>query len=67
MKTQSENQKSFRDLDGPKSSRLIIEFWDLARQHKKYWLVPLIGVLLLFGVLIALGGSAAAPFIYTLF
>lgn len=67
MENQSESKKSFGELERPKSSNLMIEFWDLARQHKKYWLVPLIGVLLLFGLMIALGGSAAAPFIYTLF
>jgi hypothetical protein len=36
--------------------------------RKKYWLVPIVVVLLLFGALIVLtGGSAIAPFIYTLF
>jgi len=36
--------------------------------RKKFWLVPVVVVLLLFGVLIVLsGGSAIAPFIYTLF
>ena len=36
-------------------------------QSKKWWLVPVILVLLLVGVLVVLGGSAIAPFIYTLF
>jgi hypothetical protein len=37
-------------------------------ERKKYWLVPIILVLLLFGVLIVIGGSSVvAPFIYTLF
>lgn len=36
--------------------------------RKKYWLVPIVVVLLAFGILIVLtGGSAIAPFIYTLF
>jgi hypothetical protein len=36
--------------------------------RKKYWLVPIVAILLLFGVLIVLtSGSAIAPFIYTLF
>ena len=36
--------------------------------RKKYWLVPIVVVLLLFGALIVFtGGSAIAPFIYTLF
>ena len=38
------------------------------KARKKYWLIPLVLVLLLFGVLIVLtSGSAIAPFIYTLF
>jgi len=43
------------------------EFLDFLMHNKKWWLTPIIVVLLLLAVLIALGGSAAAPFIYTLF
>jgi hypothetical protein len=43
------------------------ELWGLLRQNKKYWLLPIILVLLLLGVLVFLSGTAAAPFIYTLF
>jgi hypothetical protein len=39
----------------------------MMKENKKFWLAPIIIVLLLFGVLIALGSSAAAPFIYSLF
>ncbi len=46
---------------------LIREFWDFLKHNKKWWLTPIILVLLLFGVLLILGGTAAAPFIYTLF
>ena len=46
----------------------IREFWDFLRERKKYWLLPIIIVLALFGVLIVLSqGSAVAPFIYTIF
>ena len=46
----------------------IIEFWKFLRVRKKYWLMPIIIVLLLFGSLIILSqGSAVAPFIYTIF
>ena len=46
----------------------IIEFWKFLRIRKKYWLMPIIIVLLLFGGLIILSqGSAVAPFIYTIF
>jgi hypothetical protein len=46
---------------------LLGELWDFTRANKKWWLTPLILVLLLLGALIAIGGTAAAPFIYTLF
>jgi len=44
------------------------EFWEFLTVRKKYWLLPIIIVLVLFGGLIILGqGSAIAPFIYTIF
>jgi len=44
------------------------EFWNFLKVRKKYWLFPIIIVLLIFGGLIILSqGSAVAPFIYTLF
>ena len=44
------------------------DVWGFCRTHKKYWLLPLILTLLLFGGLIVfVGGSALSPFIYTLF
>jgi len=46
----------------------IIEFWRFLMMRKKYWLLPIIIVLVLFGGLIILSqGSAVAPFIYTIF
>lgn len=46
----------------------IVELWEFARQRKKFWLLPIILVLALFGgLLILVQGSALAPFIYTLF
>ena len=44
------------------------DLWDFMRVRKKFWLAPIILVMLLLGVLIVVAqGSAAAPFIYTLF
>lgn len=44
------------------------DLWMFMRERKKFWLAPLIIVLLLLGLLIVLGGSSAlAPFVYTLF
>lgn len=47
---------------------LLKDLWGFMRERKKFWLAPLIGVLLLLGMLLVLAqGSAVAPFIYTLF
>lgn len=44
------------------------ELWEFLRVRKKWWLAPIVGVLLVFGALIVLTqGSAVAPFIYTIF
>jgi hypothetical protein len=46
----------------------IKEFWNFLKVRKKYWLLPIIIVLFIFGSLIALTqGTAVAPFIYTIF
>ena len=46
----------------------IKEFWEFLKVRKKYWLLPIIIVLALFGGLIILSqGSAFAPFIYAIF
>jgi hypothetical protein len=44
------------------------DLWGFLRQRKKFWLLPVVLVLLTFGALVLFaGGSALAPFIYTLF
>jgi hypothetical protein len=44
------------------------DLWGFLKERKKFWLLPIIIVLLFFGTLIVLtSGSAIAPFIYTLF
>ena len=49
-------------------SRVISEFLEFLRQEKKYWLVPIVIVFVLFGLLLVFSQSSAiAPFIYTLF
>ena len=49
-------------------SRVLREFWEFLKQEKKYWLAPIVIVLLLFGILLVFAqSSAVAPFIYTLF
>jgi len=46
---------------------IVSEFWHFLSHTKKWWLLPIIVILLAFGVLVFLSGTAAAPFIYTLF
>jgi hypothetical protein len=44
------------------------DIWKFMRARKKFWLIPVIVVLFLLGILVVIGGgSALAPFIYTLF
>jgi hypothetical protein len=48
--------------------RVLREFASFLRQEKKYWLAPIVLVLVLFGILLLFAqSSAVAPFIYTLF
>ena len=47
---------------------LVAEFWKFLRVRKKFWLLPLITMIVVFGLLLILAESSAlAPFIYTLF
>ena len=65
---QSDGAKDFVDQAAVASRPgLVREFWDFLKDSKKWWLTPIIVCLLLFGALVLLGGTAAAPFIYTLF
>jgi hypothetical protein len=46
----------------------VVELWRFMRVRKKFWLLPILAMMLLFGgLLILVKGSAVAPFIYTLF
>ncbi len=46
----------------------LAEFWLFLRMRKKYWLLPILLLMLVFGGLLMLAqGSAVAPFIYTIF
>jgi hypothetical protein len=45
---------------------ILAEFWDFLIHNKKWWITPIIVVLLLMGVLILLSGTSVAPFIYTI-
>jgi hypothetical protein len=64
----SREESSFaRSAAGHAGHGLVREFWDFLRDNKKWWLAPIIIVTLGLSLIVVLGGSAAAPFIYTLF
>ncbi len=46
---------------------LVAEFWDFLKHNKKWWLLPILITMALIALLIVLGSSGAAPFIYPLF
>jgi len=62
-----DDKSKFEQAGEEKELSLAAEFFLMLRENKKYWMIPLVAILLLFGLLLILGGTGAAPFIYTLF
>ncbi|MCX8157553.1 MAG: DUF5989 family protein [Verrucomicrobiae bacterium] len=63
-----EKRNEFEAAGEEKELSLLGEFLLMLRENKKYWMIPLLILLLGFGLLLVLGSSPAiAPFIYTLF
>jgi hypothetical protein len=46
---------------------LLRELWGFLKSTRKWWLLPIVVVIVLFGLLVFLSGTGVAPFIYTLF
>jgi hypothetical protein len=63
----TDNHEFERIAKSQRGGSFVAELWGLMRQQRKYWLMPIIAVLLLLGLLVSLSGTAVAPFIYTLF
>jgi Family of unknown function (DUF5989) len=63
-KTPTEFEKAAADFQG---ESLAGEFWAFLAQNKKWWLLPIVIVMVLLGTLIWLSASPVAPFIYNLF
>jgi uncharacterized membrane protein HdeD (DUF308 family) len=57
----------FRELAEKRSTSFLGELLGFLRENKKWWLVPVLAVLVLLAGLVLLGGTAVAPFIYTIF
>jgi len=63
----TDDRDSFLTAARQRRPSLIGEFWQLLRDHKKWWLTPIVIALLVLSLFALLSTSAAAPFIYTLF
>jgi hypothetical protein len=61
------NDDDFMKQTQGQQSGIVQEFWDFLKDNKKWWLAPIVISILGLGLLVLLGGTAAAPFIYTLF
>jgi hypothetical protein len=59
--------RSFREEAQGKQRNAWAEFGSFLLHNKKWWLAPIVLLLLALGALVLLGGSGLAPFIYTLF
>jgi hypothetical protein len=67
IKAGKDQRDEFEEQASARQSGLLAEFLHFLMNNKKWWLTPIIVVLLLVALLVVLSGSAAAPFIYTLF
>ena len=65
--TTSPDQESFEQISQGKGGGLVSDLFAFMSENAKWWLMPIVIVLGLLGVLLVLGASGAAPFIYTLF
>jgi hypothetical protein len=68
MKTDAASgRKRFESSAAEPSPGIVAEFWEFLRTNKKWWMIPIVVALLVLAGLVFLGGTALAPFIYTLF
>ena len=67
LKRASGQASEFQQLAERKAPGLTAEFLDFLLHNKKWWLAPIIVMVFVLGLLAVLGGTGAAPFIYTLF
>ena len=61
------SRSEFEQEAGEKRQSFVTEFVQFLSENKKWWMIPILVVLLLVGALLIAGGSGVAPFIYTLF
>jgi len=63
----SSSPRSSLHAHGTARPSLLQEYAGFLRTTRKWWLLPIVVVMLVLGALVLLGGTGAAPFIYTLF
>ena len=62
-----DKKTAFEQAQAEKQAGILKEFFLFLKYNKKYWMIPILITLLALAVLVLLGGTAVAPFIYTLF
>jgi hypothetical protein len=62
-----ERKRRFEQAAMQGDEGIFVEYLRFLSRNKKYWMIPIIVVLLLIGLLVVLGGSVAGAFIYPLF
>ena len=66
-KRDSAQENEFAQTADTEQVGFFAEFWDFLLHNKKWWITPILVVLMIVGVLVIMGSTTAAPFIYTLF
>lgn len=64
---EEKQQSRFEAAAATESTSLVKDWMAYLKQNKKWWLLPILGAMLLLSVLLLLSSTVAAPFIYTLF
>ena len=67
MSQQLDQAIAFEKKAHQRRPSFVVELWQFIKYNKKWWLLPIIIVLLVLGILVIAAGSGLAPFIYTLF
>ncbi len=67
MSTQPPRSEFEESAQQHRNDGFLREFWDFLRYNKKWWLIPIVIIMLGLGLLFVLASTGAAPFIYTLF
>ncbi len=64
MSDDPKQQKEFEELASESRGGLLGEFWAFLKHNKKWWLLPILIVVGVFGLLVFLAGTGIAPFLY---